>query len=232
MRRHRISDHDAAALLAGRAPVARPELAPLAQSLADFRVAAFETLPQPSAELASRLDLAKGSEISTSAVSSPDSGMVTTPVPATAAAGSHRERVKNMFEWITGLSLAAKILLGMSVAAVAGVTGAGASGAFTDTVVSETPVEEEVVATDEPADESSDDSTDESTDDPADESSDESDNFGQSVSERAHELGEDGDGRAFGEEISGEAQQLGDEKRQNGSTVTDAPVESTTGSED
>jgi hypothetical protein len=228
MRRHRISDHDAAALLAGSAPLARPELAPLAQSLAHFRVAAFEALPQPSAELASRLDLAQGSEISTLAVSSPDSGMVTTPVPATAAAGSHRERVKNMFEWITGLSLAAKILLGLSVAAVAGVTGAGASGAFTDIVVSQTPTEEEVIATDEPADESTDGTTDESSDDPADEF----DNFGESVSERAHELGEDGDGRAFGEEISGEAQQLGDEKRQNGSPVTDAPVESTPGSED
>ncbi len=228
MRRHRISDHDAAVLLAGSAPVARPELAPLVRSLADFRVAAFETLPQPSAELASRLDLAQGSEISTLAVSSPDSGMVTTPVPAPAVAGSHRERVKNMFEWITGLSLAAKIVLGLSVAAVAGVTGAGASGAFTDIVVTQTPTEEEVIATDEPANESTDGTTDESSDDPADEF----DNFGESVSERAHELGEDGDGRAFGEEISGEAQQLGDEKRQNGSPVTDAPVESTPGSED
>ena len=219
MRRHRISDDDATALLAGRAPVARPELAPLAQSLADFRVAAYEALPQPSAELASRLDLARGSEISTLAVSSPDSGMVTTPVPATAVAGSHRERVKNMFEWITGLSLAAKILLGLSVAAVAGVTGAGASGAFTDIVVTETPTEEEVIATEE----STDGTTDESSDDPADEF----DNFGESVSERAHELGEDGDGAAFGEEISGEAQQLGDVKRQNPSPVTDAPVDST-----
>lgn len=231
MRRHRISDDDATALLAGRAPVARPELAPLAQSLADFRVAAYEALPQPSAELASRLDLARGSEISTLAVSSPDSGMVTTPVPAAAVAASHRERVKNMFEWITGLSLAAKILLGLSVAAVAGVTGAGASGAFTDIVVTQTPTEEGVVVTDEPADESTDGTTDESTDDPAGESAGESDNFGESVSERAHELGEDGDGAAFGEEISGEAQQLGDEKRQNGNPITDAPVESTADSE-
>lgn len=156
--------------------------------------------------------------------------MVTTPVPAAAVAASHRERVKNMFEWITGLSLAAKILLGLSVAAVAGVTGAGASGAFTDIVVTQTPTEE-VIVTAEPADESTDGSTDESTDDPTAESAAESDNFGESVSERAHELGEDGDGAAFGEEISGEAQQLGDEKRQNPSPVTDAPVDDTVGSE-
>lgn len=136
-----------------------------------------------------------------------------------------------MFEWIAGLSLAAKILLGVSVAAVAGVTGAGASGAFTDIVATQEPTEG-IVVSEEPADESTDDGTGESAEESADVEStgvsEHPDNFGESVSERAHELGEDGDGRAFGEEISGEAQQLGDQKRENGSPATDAPDDDAT----
>lgn len=212
MRKHGISDHDASALLKGRAPVARPDLVPLADAVSELRAAAFETLPRPSAGLASRLDVARATGISTSTVPSPDSGAVETSTRETTGSASLQGRVKSMFTWFAGLGIAAKVALGLTVAAAAGVTGVGAVGAFQNLApaVSDGEV---VVPTDAP--------TVEPTGEPTGEPTAKPDTFGQSVSERAHELGKGSDGRAFGEEISGEAQQLGDDKRQNDGTTTD-----------
>lgn len=214
MKKHRITDHDAAALMNGHAPVARPDLAPLAASVTAFRDAAFETTISPSAELASYLELAGATGVS--ANPSPQIGSEHAGAPELTGAEPMKKRVKHVFSWLVGLGLTTKIVLGVGVAAAAA-TGAGAAGVLPgvaqesfDTVVSTVvPSEEEDVVSDD-----SDDTT---------EDGEKKDNFGQSVSERAHELGKDSDGRAFGKEISTEAQQLGDEKRQNSddSTVED-----------
>ena len=211
MRKHRISDDDASALVKGRAPAARPDLALLAQSVTDFRAAAFETLPQPSAELASRLDLARASRISTVMASLSDSDTMETQTLVSRGPASQMGRVKRMFSWLLGLGLATKIALGATVAAAA-VTGGGAAGVLPfgaqdafDTVVS-------VVM---PTEEADDETTEPGTTDGVVTPGEGKGTFGESVSERAHELGKDGDGRSFGEEISEEAQKLGDEKRQN-----------------
>ena len=64
MRKHRISDDDAAALVTGTAPADRPDLTTLASAITEFRDAAFASPPRPSAELMARLELAGASEIS------------------------------------------------------------------------------------------------------------------------------------------------------------------------
>jgi hypothetical protein len=188
MREHRISDDDAQALVTGEAPAERPDLARLALSIKEFRSAASASAPRPSAELSRRLELAAQIDVGR---------------PETSGRPASRGRMKRVFAWITGLGVAAKIVLGVTVAAAAGATGVGAAVGI-DTLVSAT-AEHDVT-------------TDESTDapaDPTDAPSDAPENFGGSVSDRAHELGKGSDGAAFGEEISEEARQLGDEMAQN-----------------
>jgi hypothetical protein len=123
MRRHTISDGDAAALVKGEALASHPDLAPLAVSIAEFRTVAFASPPRPSAELASRFELAGASEISS------------TRAPTRHAASGSRAAasqpaslggVRRALGWFAGLGVAAQILLGVSVAAAAGATGVGA----------------------------------------------------------------------------------------------------------
>lgn len=185
MRKHGISDDDAAALVTGAAPGDRPDLAPLARSIAEFRRAAFATPPRPSAALRTRLDLTP--EIS--------------PRPETSRSEAFMGRMKRVLAWFAGLGIAAKIVLGVSIAAAAGATGVGTAAGI-NTLVSATAEQQQVA----PEDDAIDAPTD-PTDAP--------ENFGGTVSDRAHELGKDSDGRAFGEEVSEQAQQLGDDKAQD-----------------
>lgn len=202
MRKHRISDDDAQALVTGEAPAERPELTSLARSISEFRVAAFATPPRPSAELRTRLDLAPASRISAGAATqvgaeTSDAGKPETSRPRASVGG-----MKRMFAWFTGLGVAAKVVLGVTAAAAVGATGVGAAAGIT-TLVTTTTEQQQVTPTDDPTDVS------------VDPTQTPTDTFGDSVSDRAHELGKDSDGAAFGEEISEEAQQLGDEKAQN-----------------
>ena len=175
MRKHRISDDDASALVKGRAPAARPDLALLAQSVTDFRVAAFETLPQPSAELASRLDLARASRISTVMASLSNGDTMETQTLVSSGPASQKGRVKQMFAWLFGLGLMAKVGLGSAVA-IAAVTGVGAAGVLPfgaqdafDTVVSVVLPSEET--TDTIVDDGTRDGTDDGSDDGTDDGS-------------------------------------------------------------
>jgi hypothetical protein len=198
MRKHGISDGDAEALVTGAAPADRPELATLAQSIAEFRRAAFASPPRPSAALRTRLELAPESRISPVADPNEVAGTIGARKPATARSAAFKGRMKRMFAWFTGLGIAAKVVLGVSVAAAAGATGVGTAVGI-NSLVSATAEQQEVAP---------------EVDVPADAPTDAPENFGESVSDRAHELGKDGDGAAFGEEISEEAQQLGEEKAQ------------------
>jgi hypothetical protein len=205
MRKHRITDDDAEALVTGTAPAERPDLTTLARSITEFRAAAFAAPPRPSAEVRARLELALESEISTPAHPNEVAASIDARQPAASRPVASMGRMKRMFAWLTGLGLAAKVVLGVSVAAAAGVTGVGAAVGI-DAIVSTTSEQEQVTTEDE--------ATDEATD-PSDAPTDAPDTFGGSVSERAHELGKDSEGAAFGEEISEEAQQLADDLAQN-----------------
>lgn len=183
MTKHRITDDEAAALLRGETPGARADLADLADSIAQFRAAAFETTPRPSAELLARLNVKDAS-----------SSAVATPV----AAISRRKRVRRMVSWFAGLGVLAKIALGSGVAlaavTTAGATGvlpAGAQEAF-NTVVSVVTTTEEPAST--PTEEPSPQPTETSE-------STHPDNFGGTVSEMARQLGS-GEGREFGQDVS------------------------------
>lgn len=160
----RISDHDIERLLAGETPQGRPELADVAASLAEFRAVAHEAVPQPSAALLARLDLPVSVGAASVAVSAAGA---TAPLPqsvASTAAPADAERsdsrgITQMFEWIAGLGLAAKITAGTGALAL-GLAGVGAAGALpgplqaafdsavTTTVEGET-TEEEVIVEDE-----------------------------------------------------------------------------------
>lgn len=188
MRKQRISDRDASALLQGRTPDERPDLAPIAESVAQFRAAAFEAAPRPSAELLSLIS-------------------ASTPALAAATSASRNSEVsssqgrvkKNMFASIAGLGLATKLVLGVSVAAVAGVAGAGAAGVL-PTQHSDVPM---------PSPETT--STAEPTAAPT-WSADEYKNFGKWVSLRAHD--KDSVTGPFGKMISEAAHQKNEDKRE------------------
>jgi hypothetical protein len=219
MRKHRISDADAATLLKGQVPVGRPDLAPLAEAVTEFRTAAYSAPLAPSAELAARLDLARASGISVTAASASDAVTVGAPGLATSGAASRKRKVKHMFSWFIGLGLAAKIALGTVVAAAA-VTGAGVAGVLPgdvqeafDTVV--TVVDPAVDPGVDPAvDPSADPTTDPTAEPSAEPTEDanvfdpESESFGEWVSERAHN--KDKNGHDFGQETSQVAQHKND----------------------
>jgi hypothetical protein len=125
MRRHVISDRDAAALVRGEASASRPDLASLAESIAEFRAVAYASAPRPSAELLSRFELAGASEISSTRASV----RRTAAHSSRAAAASQPTSlggVRRALGWFAGLGVAAQILLGVSVAAAAGASGVGA----------------------------------------------------------------------------------------------------------
>ncbi len=221
----RITDHDLERVLAGQTPVGRPELADVAASLAAFRAAAHEAAPQPSAALLARLDLpastgAAAIELSPAGATA-RSSMTDTVTVATAqrvARPATRGRTR-MLEFITGLSLAAKITAGTGALALslAGVGAAGAlpgplqeafDSAVTATVGAESTeevVEEEVVVEEEGVD---DGTTDEGA---ADETLPTgSDEFSAWVQEGAQ--ADDKVGAEFGAEVSEQARELGEEK--------------------
>lgn len=215
MRRHRITDDDAAALAKGEAPAGRPDLARLADSIAEFRTAASASPPRPSAELQTRLGLAPAAGISTEAIPARDAATIGTASGAPPRRAVPLGRMKRMFAWFTGLGIAAKVALGVTVAAAAGATGVGAVAGI-GTLVESSTDQEQIAPTDEP------------TLVPEPTESATPGEFGESVSERARELGKDSDGAAFGDEVSDEAQQLGDdhaEEAENGDAGDDHAVE-------
>ncbi len=112
MNNYRISDDAASGLVVGRVPEGAPELAPLAQKLAEYRYVALEqsASPQPSAALAALLD---GTARAT----------VRTMGARTARAHPSRRRALGGF---LSLGLGLKIGLGVALGAAA-VTGAGAA---------------------------------------------------------------------------------------------------------
>ena len=176
MTKHRTSDTEAAALAA---------------AMSEFKAAAFERAPQPSAELLVRLDLHSASRKATLAQPEPKVSEAT--VLASAGTVSTKKRVRQMLSWLTGLGVFAKIALASSVASAA-VLGAGAAGVLPtpaqdafNTVVTSVTLEDP-------------DAT--PSESPSPEPSASYDNFGGYVSDLAHELGKGSDGRSFGEMIS------------------------------
>jgi len=127
MRTHRITDEEASAVLRGQAPASRDDLAAVADAVTEFRRASFEAPPQPSAELALRLDLERATRISASANGVNASTVVGTPVNEASVPRTRRRSVA--LSGFLGLGLAAKIAIGAGAAAAVGVTGTGAAGA-------------------------------------------------------------------------------------------------------
>lgn len=208
MRKHRISERDAHAILSGQTPASRPDLALLADSIAEFRVAALESPVRPSPDLLSRLGLLGETKIASHTELQPETG-------------ESRKRV-TMFSWIAGMGLVAKIALGAGVA-VAATAGAGAVGALPDGVQ---VAFDQVVSTVVPTEES-DESTDLETDDSAPEpvSTDHPENFGSWVSERAQDP--DKVGHDFGQETSEAAKDNGNgPKSDESQDGTDTDTES------
>ena len=190
------------------------EEAALASALSEFRAAAFEHAPQPSAELLARLDLHTAS------------GAATVSAPAATVSSrtrDRRKRVRQMFSWLTGLGVLAKVVLASSVASAA-VLGAGAAGVlpaaaqdvFNTVVASVTTEHPEATPTESP--------------DPDASASAHPDNFGGTVSDLAHELGKGSDGRAFGKTISDAAKDNGNGAGNN-SDESESDEESTSDDE-
>jgi hypothetical protein len=127
MRTHRITDEEASAVLRGETPAVRDDLAFVADAVAEFRRASFEAPPQPSAELALRLDLERASRITATADGLNASTAVTTLVNPASTPRTRRRSVA--LSGFVGLGLAAKIAIGAGAAAAVGVTGVGAAGA-------------------------------------------------------------------------------------------------------
>lgn len=127
MATHRISDDEAAAVLQGTTPGARHDLASVADAVATFRRASLAAPPQPTAELAARLDLERAVRISASPDRTDVPARVSPPVNQAAAPGRRRRSVASGA--FAGLGLAAKIAIGATAATAVGVAGAGAAGA-------------------------------------------------------------------------------------------------------
>lgn len=199
MRKHRISNDDAAALVKGEAPAGRPDLTTLARSITEFRDAAFTSPPRPSAELRTRLELAHAGGISPEAVSDETATVVDAAEPASSRPQASVGRMKQMFAWFTGLGIAAKVVLGATVAAAAGATGVGTVAGVNILVSANAEQEQQQVTP-----------SDDPTEAPAGSPVDEPGTFGDSVSDRAHELGKGSVGAEFGAEVSAEAKLLGE----------------------
>ncbi len=212
MRKHRISDDDAAALVKGKVPAERPDLATLARSISEFRDAAFASPPRPTVELRTRLDLAHAGRISPEAVSNEAANVIDAGEPASSRPRASVGRMKRMFAWFTGLGIAAKVVLGATVAVAAGATGVGAAAGVNILVSTSAEQEQEQVT---PGGDPSGAPGGDPSEAPADELTDEPGAFGDSVSDRAHELGQGSVGAEFGAEVSAEAHLLGEGNAQN-----------------
>lgn len=216
MRKRRISERDVDAVLSGHAPASRPDLARLAEAVAEFRVAAFESSVGPSTALAERLGLQGGSKIPSRIESQPG------------GRESRERRRVSMFSWIAGLGLAAKIALGAGVA-VAATAGAGAAGvlpsgaqdAFNTVVSTVIPVSHPGSHGEHSTVPGSDE---DGTTAPDPTSTTHPDNFGAWVSERAKDPNKVGS--TFGHETSQAAKDKG-----NGNTTSTEKRGDNTGSE-
>lgn len=233
----RISDHDIERLLAGATPAGRPELADVAASIAEFRAVAHEAVPQPSAALLARLDLpvsvgAASVAVSAAGATSPLPQSVTSTAAPADAERSDSRGIKQMFEWIAGLGLAAKITAGTGALAL-GLAGVGAAGALpgpiqaafdsavTTTVegegTEEETTEEEIVVEDEIVEDDAESAVDETLPTGSDE-------FSDWVKEGAQ--AEDKVGAEFGAAVSEQARELREEKAAaRGEAGGDADVE-------
>lgn len=228
----RISDHDIERLLAGQTPEGRPELADVAASLAEFRAVAHEAVPQPSAALLARLDLpvsvgAASVAVSAAGATAPLPQSVTSTAAPADAERSDSRGIKQMFEWIAGLGLAAKITAGTGALALS-LAGVGAAGALpgplqaafdsaVTTTVEEETTEEEVVVEDEIVEDDAEGTVDETLPTGSDE-------FSDWVKEGAQ--AEDKVGAEFGAAVSEQARELREEKAAaRGEAGGDAEVE-------
>jgi hypothetical protein len=117
----RMTDHDLERLLAGEAPLGRPELRAVAASIAAFRSAAQETVPRPSQALRARLDL--------SGTSAQHTARSTRAAAAPAVGGAPTKEFTSMLTRIAGVRLAASISAATAALAL-GLVGAGAAGAL------------------------------------------------------------------------------------------------------
>ena len=128
MRKHRITHNEAQQLLAGQALEGRSETAVLASSLQAFRDAAFATAPRPSVALAAQFGSLTGADISVATGGSSPHTVGTGSASSTPAPAPQKKGKKQMFAWIAGLGLAAKLTVGASTVAL-GLTGVGVAGA-------------------------------------------------------------------------------------------------------
>jgi hypothetical protein len=170
MDNYRISEHDAQALVGGRAPQGHPELVPLANSLAEYRHVALRvsTSPQPSAALVSYLDGTRSAPLRTSGVRT-----------------ARSTRPKQVLGGLLGLGVGVKVVFGVALGAAA-VTGAGVAGvlpapaqhAFDTVVSSVTPHDGIQIDDNSPLTGGTDDSTT-----PQDDTT-----VGGGVTDRAHDL--------------------------------------------
>jgi len=97
----------------------------LTDSIDAYRAAALASIPVPSSELLTRLDariLREGAATSQPGVTAGAVQWAGTPAPVPAPT-----RIRRVIAWLAGLGLVTKIVVGMSVAAVA-TTGAGVAG--------------------------------------------------------------------------------------------------------
>lgn len=206
----RVRNHEVEQLLAGSPPAGRPELGALSDALVAFRSAAYQTVPRPSDALAAVISVPESADVSAAtanaAAKSHDSAV------ANEADARHPHGGKRMFEWIAGLSLAAKVAAGTGVLALGatGVATAGATGVLPgpmqtafDTAVTVVLTDEEVVDDDLIGDEEP--VTEEAPIPGA------GTEFGTWVSENAQDPEKVGE--EFGERVSEQARQLGEQKR-------------------
>jgi hypothetical protein len=230
MRKHRITDADAASLVSGHTPQGRPELDELAHALSEFRAASFETTPRPSAALLARMDVGKPSMVSESNETAFHADTIETTSLSPRGSRSRKGLVRTVFTWIAGLGLGLKIALGVAVTAAAA-TGAGAAGvlpfgtqqAFDEVVSVVIPASEPVDETDDGTD--GDDVTDDSGDGDVTEGYDPADgNFGSWVSDQAKD--KPGTGEDFGKTVSDEAKNKPHPGASDGSDGTEGDDES------
>ena len=212
MRKHRITHNEAQQLLAGQALEGRSETAVLASSLQAFRDAAFATAPRPSVALAAQFGSLTGADISVATGGSSPHTVGTGSASSTPAPAPQKKGKKQMFAWIAGLGLAAKLTVGASTVAL-GLTGVGVAGAagvlpgdvqaaFDDTVSVVLPVsddeaveddaevvEDDAEAAEDAAEEAAEDAAEaaEAADDDADDVGDEFSDIDDEESGRAQE---------------------------------------------
>jgi len=183
MTNSRLTESEARALVSGRAPEGRADLEKLARSIAAYRAAALDSPVRPTSALSSRLDARVLRDLTASGVRPVQ--LTSSPSPAPA-----RGWIRTAFAWLAGLGLVTKIVVGVSIAAVA-TTGAGAAGVLPDpaqrvfdsVLPGLSPVEESVPTDETPGLEPLEESEPIGTEPSDEESTDNSDNPGGGASD-------------------------------------------------